>query len=113
MYCFMERKIGSRGLRQGDLLSPLLFILVNGYGGVELDVEKILGGYIHGFRVGNDAREGFYISHLLFVVDVILFCDANSDQVLYIRMMLTCFEVVKSLKFNSSKSEMVSIRRYW
>ena len=37
---FTERKIGSRGLREGDLLSPLLFILVNGYGRVESDVEK-------------------------------------------------------------------------
>ena len=76
-------------------------------------LKRTEGGYIHGFRVGNDTREGFYISHLLFVLDAILFCDANSEQVLYIRMMLTCFEVVKSLKFNSSKSEMVSIRRYW
>ena len=76
-------------------------------------LKRTEGGYIHGFRVGNDTREGFYISQLLFVLDAILFCDANSEQVLYIRMMLTCFEVVKSLKCNMRKSEMVSIRRYW
>ena len=47
--------------------------------------------------------------HLLFVDDTILFCDANDEQILYVRMLLLCFQAVTGLKVNALKSEMVPI----
>uniref|UniRef100_A0A2N9GJ10 Reverse transcriptase zinc-binding domain-containing protein n=1 Tax=Fagus sylvatica TaxID=28930 RepID=A0A2N9GJ10_FAGSY len=41
--------------------------------------------------------------------DTILFCDADPEQLLYICMVLICFEVVTGLKVNMNKSEMVPI----
>lgn len=35
----------------------------------------------------------------------ILLCDVNTEQLLYIRMVLTCFEPITALKFNLDKSE--------
>lgn len=35
----------------------------------------------------------------------ILLCDVNTEQLLYIRMVLTCFETITALKFNLDKSE--------
>ena len=41
--------------------------------------------------------------------DTILFCDANEEQILHVRMLLLCFEAVTGLKVNALKSEMVPI----
>lgn len=82
----------TRGLRQGDPLSPLLFLLI----------IEVLSGML---RKNDDL--GVSISHLLFADDTILFCDADPEQILYIHMVLTCFEVVTSLRVNMTKSEMV------
>ena len=49
------------------------------------------------------------VSHLLYADDTILFCDANPEQLLYIRMVLTYFEAVTGLKVNMTKSEMVLV----
>ena len=48
--------------------------------------------------------------HLLFVDDTILFCDANEEQILHVRMLLLCFQAVIGSKVNVLKSEMVPIR---
>ena len=62
----------SRGLRQGDPLSPLLFLLI-----MEV-LNRILkktedDGLIQGFHVGPTNSTGIRISHLLFADDTILF----------------------------------------
>jgi hypothetical protein len=98
----------SRGLRQGDPLSPLLFLLM-----MEV-LSRMLSkmeeeGLIQGFRAGSNAVDGLCISHLLYADDTILFCDADPDQLLYVRMVLTCFEAVTGLRVNMAKSEMVPV----
>ena len=68
----------SRGLRQGDPLSPLLFLLV-----IEV-LSRLLKrtedrGFLSGFQANPNTRGGMHISHLLFVDDTILFCDASKE----------------------------------
>ena len=96
----------SRGLRQGDPLSPLLFLVI-----MEV-LSRMLrrteeGGFIRGFCAGR--TDEVCISHLLYADDTIIFCDAEPEQLLYIQMVLTCFEAVTGLRVNMNKSEMVQV----
>ena len=68
------------------------------------------GGLIQGFHVGPVNSTGIRVSHLLFVDDIIFFCDASREQILFIRLVLTCFQAFTSLKVNMGKSEIVPIR---
>ena len=98
----------SRGFRQRDPLSPLLFLLV-------MDVLRTLlrrteeGDFLKGFKASPNAQGGLQISHLLFANDTILFCDASREQLLYIRMVLIFFEAIIGLKVNVGKSEIVLV----
>lgn len=50
------------------------------------------------------APAGLSVSHL-FADYTILFCDASREQLLYIRMVLVCFEAITGLKINVNKTE--------
>ena len=98
----------SRGSRQGDPSSPLLFILVmEVFSRMLQKIEE--DKPIKGFKVGNYIAGGLSVSHLLFVDDTTLFCDANTEQILYIRLLLTCFEAMTRLRVNLGKCEMVPV----
>ena len=96
------------GLRQGDPLSPLLFVLVMEALGRMLD-KAVHDGHMSGFDVGRLEGRSLEVSHLLFADDTSIFCDADLDQVLFLHMILIWFEAVSGLKINLGKSELVPI----
>ena len=98
----------SRGLRQGDPLSPMLFlVMMEVFSKMMKRAEG--AGLLRGFRVAGRQGGGVGVSHLLFADDTILFCDANEEQILHVRMLLLCFQAMTGLKVNALKSEMVPI----
>ena len=50
---------------------------------------------IRGFHVGAVNSVEVSISHLLFANDTILFCDASREQLLSIRLVLSCFRLLR------------------
>ena len=98
----------SRGLRQGDPLSPLLFlVMMEVFSRMVKRMEGV--GLLSGFKADGRRGRGECVSHLLFADDTILFCDVEVEQVLHVRLLLLCFQVVTGLKVNVTKSELVPI----
>jgi hypothetical protein len=90
-----------RGLRQGDPLSPYLFILV-AEGLTALIHQVVHRGDIHGVRICRGAPE---VSHLLFADDCFLFCRANVAEVNQLLSILHTYEQASGQEINLSKSE--------
>jgi hypothetical protein len=92
-----------RGLRQGDPLSPYLFIIC----------ADVLSGLIskaqdnqiiHGIRVDPGAPE---ISHLLFADDSLLFCRATTSEATAIANIIHTYQGASGQLVNFTKSEMI------
>ena len=68
----------SRGLRQGDPLSPLSFLVMMEV--FSRMVKRMEGAsLLGGFRTDGRRGRGESVSHLLFADDTILFCDAKVE----------------------------------
>ena len=96
-----------RGLRQGDPLSPLLFILV-----MEALSRMLSLGVQRGLLECFDlviASGPVSVSHLLYADNTLVFCGADATQIGHLRCMLLCFEAVSGLKVNLAKFEIAPI----
>ena len=87
----------SRGIRQGDLLSPHLFLLCS-EGLLKNALQQRL---LHGVSI---SRNGPQITHVLFADDSSLFCKACSSECHTIKEILQIYEVALGQKINCEKS---------
>jgi len=97
----------SRGLRQGDPLSPLLFVVVMEALSKMLFVT-VDYGRLSGFSMGSRLPV-VNISQLLFTDDNLVFCEANPSHLCYLHVLLICFEAVSGLKVSLAKSPLVLV----
>ena len=98
----------SRGIRQGDPLSPLLFVIP--MEALSRMIDKASGvGLVSGFHVGGEVSDPLRISHLLFADDTLIFCEASSDNLIYLRAILTWLEATSGLHVNLGKFELAQV----
>ena len=99
----------TRGIRQGDPLSPYLFVL--GMDILSRLVNKAVeGNFLSGCKLGGAREEEeVEVSHLLYADDTLLFCKDNPDQLACLRWILMWFEALSGLKINLNKSEIFPI----
>ncbi|RVW46613.1 Transposon TX1 uncharacterized 149 kDa protein [Vitis vinifera] len=100
----------SRGLRQGDPLSPYLFVIAMEVFSC-LMRRAISRGFLSGWRARGRGGEGILISHLLFADDTLVFCEESQDQLTYLSWLLMWFEAYSGLKVNLEKSELIPVGR--
>jgi len=98
----------SRGLREGDPLSPLLFVIVM-EALSKLFSASVHWGFLSGFSMGSGSNGVFNISHLLFADDTLVFCEANLHHLHFLRVLFLSFEAVSGLKINLPKSMLVPV----
>ena len=100
----------SRGLRQGDPLSPYLFVL--GMEAFSLLVDRAAeGGFISGYKFKGRNGTERQITHLLFADDTLVFCKDTEDQMAYLRWILAWFEALSGLRINLDKSSLILVGR--
>ena len=98
----------SRGLRQGDPLSPYLFVL--GMEALSGLIERaVQGGFLSGCYIGRRNGEGMVVSHLLYADDTLLFCRADQEQLAHLSWLLMWFESISGLRINLNKSKIISV----
>jgi hypothetical protein len=96
-----------RGLRQGDPLSPYLFILC-------ADVLSALitkaqtNKLIHGIKISPRAPE---ITHLLFADDSLMFCRENEAETSHMRDIINSYQAASGQLVNYNKSEIICSKK--
>ncbi|XP_030970994.1 uncharacterized protein LOC115991444 [Quercus lobata] len=90
----------NRGIRQGDPLSPYLFLLcTEGLHG--LISHAASEGHIRGISI---CRSGPRLTHLFFADDSLLFCKATTQECQYVQDLLRIFEEASRQKLNKDKT---------
>lgn len=97
----------SRGIRQGDPLSPYIFILCTEV--LSALCEKAqMNGFFSGIRV---SRHSPSVNHLLFTDDTMFFCKSNATSVSTISAILQQYESLSAHKINILKSSITFLAK--
>ena len=92
----------SRGIRQGDLLSPYLFLLC-AEGLKALLNKAVENGVVNGIM---SCQNGVCISHLLFADDSLLFCKATVGECQQLLSILGQYEAASRQAINRQKTSL-------
>ncbi|CAL8151990.1 unnamed protein product [Prunus armeniaca] len=94
------RIIPSRGLRQGDPISPYLFLIVaEAFSALLQQAER--DSRLHGVSIAPSAPS---INHLFFADDSLLFCNAGTTEALELKRIFGVYESASGQKVNLGKS---------
>lgn len=96
-----------RGIRQGDPLSPYIFILCSEVL-TGLCISAQSKGLITGVSIATHCPS---ITHLLFADDTMFFCRANKKNAEGLKAILTTYETVSGQLINKQKSSMFFSKR--
>ncbi|KAJ9689584.1 hypothetical protein PVL29_014988 [Vitis rotundifolia] len=100
--------LSTKGLRQGDPLSPYLFVL--GMEVLDILIRRAMeGGFLSGCTIRGGGRSNLHISHLFFADDTIIFCEANKEHLTHLSWILFWFEAASGLRINLAKSEIIPV----
>ncbi|GJT52207.1 RNA-directed DNA polymerase, eukaryota, reverse transcriptase zinc-binding domain protein, partial [Tanacetum coccineum] len=93
-----------RGLRQGDPLSPFLFIIA--MEGLHMALnDGIAANMFHGVKIGSN----IHLSHLFYADDVIILSEWNQSDMENIIRILNIFYIASGLKINIHKSNVFGV----
>ncbi|CAM8926233.1 unnamed protein product [Rhodiola kirilowii] len=93
--------VPGRGLRQGDPLSPYLFIICSEWLSREI-MARSGGGVLKGISVARGAPK---VTHLFFADDCMVYLRANANDFAAIKSILENYEAVAGQRVNYPKSE--------
>lgn len=92
-----------RGLRQGCPLSPLLFLLV-----AEGLSHLIRSAKREGAVKGLEVAVNMFITHLLFVDDILLFTNGSLNEIKELKNILDLFMKATGMQINYRKSQLIT-----
>ena len=94
-----------RGLRQGDPLSPFLFVLI--VEALDRLIKKATSMSLwNGLEI---SKGGFKLTHLQYADDTLIFCEANTEALKNIKKALILFHLASGLQVNYHKSSLIGI----
>nr|GEX59138.1 RNA-directed DNA polymerase, eukaryota, reverse transcriptase zinc-binding domain protein [Tanacetum cinerariifolium] len=93
-----------KGLKQGDPLSPFLFLLVMET--LYISFQRVVGaGMYQGIKVGGLVN----LSHMFYADDAVFVGEWSESNISSLIHVLDCFHKVSGLKINMSKSKIMGI----
>ncbi|KAF5462949.1 hypothetical protein F2P56_018911 [Juglans regia] len=98
----------TQGLRQGDPLSPLLFVIVM-EALSKMTSALVANGRVTGYSIRSPSGRLINISYLLFLDDTLIFCEVDNNQIQVLKALILCFEAVSGLRVNLDKSDILPI----
>ncbi|GJU03526.1 RNA-directed DNA polymerase, eukaryota, reverse transcriptase zinc-binding domain protein [Tanacetum coccineum] len=93
-----------KGLKQGDPLSPFLFILIMET--LHLSFQRVVdAGLFHGIKLGGLVN----LSHMFYADDAMFVGEWSESNISMLVNVLDCFHRVSGLKINTSKSKIMVV----